>query len=70
MISYMFTEHTESSAPQLKHLPVLQEVDKALRAVGRAGRYGALRAPMVREQSRVGEQARRRRDPRSPQSRR
>ena len=44
MISYMFTEHTKGFRQALKHLPVLQEVDKAVRAVGRAGRYGALRA--------------------------
>jgi acetyltransferase len=44
MISYMFTEHTKTFRQELKHLPVLQEVDKALKAVGRAGRYGALRA--------------------------
>jgi acetate---CoA ligase (ADP-forming) len=44
MISYMFTEHTKSFRAELAHLPVLQEVDKALKAVGRAGRYGALRA--------------------------
>ena len=44
MISYMFTDHTRNSDPQLNNLPVLQEVDKALRAVGAAGRYGALRA--------------------------
>jgi acyl-CoA synthetase (NDP forming) len=44
MISYMFTEHTKEFRTALPHLPVLQEVDKALNAVGRAGRYGALRA--------------------------
>ena len=44
MISYMYTEHTKTFRQELKHLPVLQEVDKALKAVGRAGRYGALRA--------------------------
>ena len=44
MISYMFTEHTKTFRQELKHLPVLQEVDKALKAVGRAGRYGLLRA--------------------------
>ena len=44
MISYMFTEHTKSFRAELPHLPVLQEVDKALKAVGAAGRYGALRA--------------------------
>jgi len=44
MISYMFTEHTKNFRAELKHLPVLQEVDKALKAIGRAGRYGALRA--------------------------
>jgi acetyltransferase len=44
MISYMFTEHTKSFRAELKHLPVLQEVDRAIKAVGRAGRYGALRA--------------------------
>jgi acetyltransferase len=43
MISYMFTEHTRAFRGELKHLPVLQEVDKALKAVGRAGRYGELR---------------------------
>jgi acetyltransferase len=44
MISYMFTEHTRAFRTALPHLPVLQEVDKALRAVAAAGRYGALRA--------------------------
>ncbi len=44
MISYMFTEHTREFRAALKNLPVLQEIDKAVRAVGRAGRYGALRA--------------------------
>src|SRR3954469_25526675 len=44
MISYMFTEHTKEFRASLKNLPVLQEVNKALNAVGRAGRYGALRA--------------------------
>jgi acyl-CoA synthetase (NDP forming) len=44
MISYMYTEHTKTFRQELKHLPVLQEVDKALRAVGRAGRYGLLRS--------------------------
>jgi acyl-CoA synthetase (NDP forming) len=44
MISYMYTEHTKTFRQELKHLPVLQEVDKALKAVGRAGRYGQLRA--------------------------
>src|SRR4029077_4081316 len=42
MISYMFTEHTKNFRAGLPPLPVLQEVDKALKAVGRAGRYGAL----------------------------
>jgi acetyltransferase len=49
MISYMFTEHTKSFRKELKHLPVLQEVDKALKAVGRAGRYGAVKAMMAAE---------------------
>jgi acetate---CoA ligase (ADP-forming) len=44
MISYMYTEHTREFRAALKHLPVLHEVDKGIRAVGRAGRYGALRA--------------------------
>lgn len=44
MISYMYTEHTKIFREELKHLPVLQEVDKALKAVGHAGRYGQLRA--------------------------
>jgi acetyltransferase len=44
MISYMFTEHTKTFRQELEHLPVLQEVDKALKAVGRAGRYGLLRS--------------------------
>jgi len=44
MVSYMFTDHTRAFRAALKNLPVLQEVDKAIRAVGRAGRYGALRA--------------------------
>ena len=44
MISYMFTEHTREFRARLEHLPVLQEIDKALKAAGAAGRYGALRA--------------------------
>jgi acetate---CoA ligase (ADP-forming) len=44
MISYMFTDHTRAFRAALKNLPVLQEVDKAVRAVGRAGRYGAIQA--------------------------
>lgn len=44
MISYMFTDHTREFRAALTNLPVLQEIDKAIRAVGRAGRYGALRA--------------------------
>jgi acetyltransferase len=51
MVSYMFTDHTREFRAALKHLPVLQEVDKAVRAVGRAGRYGALRAKAQAEQS-------------------
>jgi acyl-CoA synthetase (NDP forming) len=43
MISYGFTDHTRSFRAELKNLPVLQEVDKALKAVAAAGRYGALR---------------------------
>jgi acetyltransferase len=44
MISYMFTEHTREFRAKLEHMPVLQEVDKALKAAGAAGRYGTLRA--------------------------
>jgi acyl-CoA synthetase (NDP forming) len=44
MISYNFTDHTRGFRAELKNLPVLQEVDKALKAVAAAGRYGALRA--------------------------
>ena len=44
MISYMFTDYTREFRAKLPNLPVLQEVDKALKAVGAAGRYGALRA--------------------------
>jgi acetate---CoA ligase (ADP-forming) len=43
MISYGFTDHARGFRAELKHLPVLQEVDKALKAVAAAGRYGALR---------------------------
>ena len=43
MISYGFTDHTRAFRAELPHLPVLQEVDKALKAVAAAGRYGALR---------------------------
>src|SRR3954453_4747977 len=49
MISYMFTEHTREFRAALKNLPVLQEVDKAVRAVGRAGRYGAVQAKIAAE---------------------
>jgi acetyltransferase len=44
MISYGFTDHSRGFRAELGHLPVLQEVDKALKAVAAAGRYGALRA--------------------------
>ncbi|MCC6888081.1 MAG: acetate--CoA ligase family protein [Hyphomicrobiales bacterium] len=47
MISYPFTDHTREFRARLKHLPVLQEIDKALKAAGAAGRYGALRAQMA-----------------------
>jgi acetate---CoA ligase (ADP-forming) len=43
MISYGFTDHARGFRAGLAHLPVLQEVDKALKAVAAAGRYGALR---------------------------
>src|SRR5580692_4321404 len=43
MISYGFTDHARGFRAELKLLPVLQEVDKALKAVAAAGRYGALR---------------------------
>jgi acyl-CoA synthetase (NDP forming) len=44
MVSYGFTDHTRGFRAALENLPVLQEVDKALKAVAAAGRYGALRA--------------------------
>jgi acyl-CoA synthetase (NDP forming) len=47
MISYMFSDFTRSFRAELKQLPILQEVDKALKAVGAAGRYGALRARLA-----------------------
>jgi len=49
MISYMFTQHTREFRAALKNLPVLQEVDKAVRAVGRAGRYGAVQGKIAVE---------------------
>jgi len=49
MISYMFTQHTREFRAALKNLPVLQEVDKAVRAVGRAGRYGAVQGKIAAE---------------------
>lgn len=42
MGSYMYTDHTREFRAGFPHLPVLQEVDRALRAVAAAGRYGAL----------------------------
>ena len=36
--------HARIPRASCRHLPVLQEIDKALKAVGAAGRYGALRA--------------------------
>ena len=44
MISYMLSEHSRAFRAELTNLPVLQEIDKSLKAVGAAGRYGALRA--------------------------
>ena len=37
MISYPFTEHTRAFRADLKNLPVLQEVEKSLKAVAAAG---------------------------------
>jgi acetyltransferase len=54
MISYMFTDHTKEFRQSLPHLPVLMEIDKAVRAVGRAGRYGALREE-IRKAAAVGQ---------------
>ncbi len=48
MISYMFSDFTRSFRAELKHLPILQEVDKALKAVGAAGRYGAACARLAK----------------------
>src|SRR5262249_50061296 len=44
MISSNFSDHPRTFRAELAHLPVLQEVDKALKAVAAAGRYGALAA--------------------------
>jgi acyl-CoA synthetase (NDP forming) len=51
MISYMYTDHTREFRAALKNLPVLHEVDKAIRAVGRAGRYGATQALIAAEKA-------------------
>jgi len=53
MISYMFSDFTRSFRSELTHLPILQEVDKALQAVGAAGRYGASRAQFAEDSSAV-----------------
>ena len=52
MASYMFTDFTREFRRDFPNLPVLQETDRALRAVAAAGRYGALSgqpAPSSRE---------------------
>ena len=63
MISYMFTDHTREFRTELTHLPVLQEVDKALRT--RRPRPGAMaRCARRRTGDRAGRgaEARRARD--------
>ena len=47
MASYMYSEYTRAFRQSFPNLPVLHEVDKALRAVAAAGRYGALRSRPV-----------------------
>jgi acyl-CoA synthetase (NDP forming) len=39
-ISYMMTDYSRALARDINHLPFLHEINKALRAVGAAGRYG------------------------------
>jgi acetyltransferase len=41
MASYMYSDFTRSFREGFPHLPVLHEVDKALKAAGHVGRYGA-----------------------------
>ncbi|MGV6873560.1 acetate--CoA ligase family protein [Pseudochelatococcus sp. B33] len=43
MASYMYTDYTRQFRADLPHLPVLHEVDKALKALHAAGRWGASR---------------------------
>ena len=54
MISYMFTEHTRAFRAEIANLPVLQETDKAIKAIGAAGRYSALRARAGRTSAPAG----------------
>jgi acyl-CoA synthetase (NDP forming) len=54
MISYMFSDYTRTFRAELRHLPVLQEIDKGIKAVGRAGRYGALRTLAQQQPSAAG----------------
>ncbi len=42
MASYMYSDHTRAFRADFPHLPVLHEIDKALKAAAHVGRYGAM----------------------------
>ena len=42
MASYMYSDYTREFRADFPHLPILHEVDKALKAAAHAGRYGAM----------------------------
>ena len=55
MASYMYSDFTRSFREGFPHLAILHEVDKALKAAGHVGRYGALldHAPPARQQQKL-----------------
>ncbi len=59
MASYMFSDYTRAFRADFPHLPVLHEVDKALKAAAHAGRYGAMgkTAPAPRAKQKLSETA-------------
>ncbi len=53
MVSYMYADYSREFRSALPHLPILHEVDKALKAVHTAGLYGMRLASLSEDQPRV-----------------
>ena len=53
MVSYMYSDYTRELRAAMPHLPVLHEVDKALKALRAAAHYGVQRAAQQTKSQRV-----------------